>query len=197
MNHNIYKSAFGIRLRPALVEDSEMILELRSNPSLTEHMGSFEVSLDQQIEWMKSYLARPDEYYFIIESGDMPVGTLGIYNTKKMDDGSTEAEWGRWILRREYAVGPISAYLLLGTAFDDLGVETLFCQTTQGNHSVIAFHDMFAHRAEGRESTVYRDAKKQEVIFHEYSKSDWAKTRKQLEGLARITAARSALERSL
>lgn len=190
MTHQLYMKGFGVGIRPAELEDSEFILALRSDLTLGRYLGSFSGGIEDQRKWMAAYMSRPDEYYFIIEYAGAPVGTIGLYNFARDGNGITEAEWGRWLVKRDSPVGPISVLHLFCTVFDVLGIDRVFCQTVAENHSVVAFHDRYSMRVGCRQSTVFIDGQRQNVIFHEVRKSDWHRSKSILTNLALLTAFR-------
>jgi len=186
MKKEITLSKYNVTLRPAHVEDSELILRLRTDSQLSTYLGRLDSDLSSQIAWMKKYLEKENEYYYIIECNNSAIGTISIYNHKINSDGLLEAEWGRWVIDQKYPVGPISTLCLFEIAFEQLGYDLLYCQTVASNRSVVAFHNSYAIKTNNRESTVKINGETQPVVFHETSKNHWADVKKKMDIIGKI-----------
>lgn len=186
MKKEIELSKYSVTLRPAKAEDSDLILRLRTDNQLSTYLGRVDADLASQISWMKKYLERENEYYYIIQSGTTPVGTISIYNHTVNSNDQMEAEWGRWVIDQRYPIGPISTLCLFEIAFEQLGYDLLYCQTVSSNNSVVSFHDSYATRITNREGTVKIDGQLQPVIFHEISKNRWADVKRKLDSIGKL-----------
>jgi len=164
-----------IKLRLASVEDSEFILDLRSDPALNQHVSAVEKNLEKQIEWMLSYKERErngSEFYFIIESIEgAPYGTVRLYDFK---DGSFC--WGSWMIRKG---SPVYAAIESALTIYEFGFYTLKFQRShfdvrKGNDTVVKFHEGFGAKRTSSdtenyyfnfEKSEYEDAKKRYKIY--------------------------------
>tara|TARA_B110000093_G_C12948361_1_gene401277 strand:- start:28 stop:552 length:525 start_codon:yes stop_codon:yes gene_type:complete len=130
----------GVRLRLVDEADSEFIVELRNDEQLSRHISKSTSDCLKQLAWIQGYKlreARGEEYYFIIESEGLPVGTVRIYDIR----GNSFC-WGSWIITRGAgpAVAVKSAMLIYDYAFDVLGFMQSHFDVRKENRSVNAFH---------------------------------------------------------
>jgi RimJ/RimL family protein N-acetyltransferase len=141
MKNNLSIDGFAYQLRPVVLDDAEFIVEMRTRDTeRTRFLNPISADIEEQRRWIKAYLKRTDDYYWVIErtySGEQE-GLVGIYNIS--GDRQT-AEWGRWILRRGSLAAPESALLMYRIGFNYLHLSTIYCLTLLGNNKVVSFHD--------------------------------------------------------
>ena len=139
MDHNYIIEGLGYRLRPVSLKDAEYIIKVRlEDLNRTRHIHSIAGKIEDEEKWIKEYLGRKGDYFFIIENRftDKPEGTVAIFFEK---DGSVE--WGRWITNKGSFAFLESAYLIYKFGFYDLKVEEICCRTNAENKPVVSFHD--------------------------------------------------------
>jgi RimJ/RimL family protein N-acetyltransferase len=80
-----------IRLRPATLQDAELLLAWRNDPQtrLASH-STHEISLDEHRAWLSRLLQNPARRLFIAELAGEPVGSV---RAEKEADGVTELSW--------------------------------------------------------------------------------------------------------
>lgn len=133
---------FGVRLRPVRMEDAEFIVWLRNLEHARGRVGDSAADTGSQEKWLKSYFARPGDYYFIIETaGGIPVGAYGIY-----DVTGSSAESGRWIIRPDAPAAIPSAFLAFEIAFEKLKLTELRVKTVSTNQPVLSLNKKFGFR---------------------------------------------------
>jgi len=165
MKKKIVVSGYSYRLRPVTVEDARFIIDTRLEDAERNrfiHRVSSDVS--RQVEWLEANMKREDDYYFVVENlitGE-PEGLIGIYDIK---DGV--AEWGRWVIRKSSFAAVESVDLVYQAAFEQLGLEELYCRTLCLNTSVVSFHDSIGQKNGGiiRECFTI-DGKKYDAVRH-------------------------------
>jgi RimJ/RimL family protein N-acetyltransferase len=137
MKHNISLEGFGVRLRPATLEDSAFIVELRNSPHAIGLIGDSAQTVETQRAWLQRHFEVPDDYYFVIETShdNRAVGVLGIY-----DIHGDVGEWGRWIIKPGVPAAAASAWLVLKICFEQLGLKTVRGLIVEMNKEVISFH---------------------------------------------------------
>lgn len=137
MYHNIVAEKFGVRLRPVKMDDAEKIIQLRNSPHALKFIGDSAKTIPDQETWLKSYLNRPDDYCFMIETtrDSSSVGMLGIYGI----DGDI-GEWGRWVIVPGVPAAAASAWLALHICFDILNLSTVRGLVVEMNKEVLSFH---------------------------------------------------------
>jgi RimJ/RimL family protein N-acetyltransferase len=136
VRHSYVKEGLAFRLRPLQTEDSEFVVGLRTDPTLGRFLNS--TRLEDHLSWLPRHYARPDDFYFIVESRSTsePQGAVALYD----EIVGEQAEWGRWIMRRGSLAAPESALLIYRFAFEDRGLKRCYCRTVAANKSVVNFH---------------------------------------------------------
>lgn len=130
----------GVGLRLVNEGDSGFIVRLRNHEALSRHISKSTSDTSEQRAWILDYKlreARGDEYYFIIETDGLPIGTIRIYDMR----GDSFC-WGSWVILRGTApvVSIVSAILIYDYAFDVLGFNQSHFDVRKENRSVNAFH---------------------------------------------------------
>ena len=141
MNHDLVVEGPAYRLRPVTIDDAEFITKLRSDPIRGQFLNRTSGRVQDQLEWIKKYLDRDCEYYFIIESqrDRRREGTIGIYNFNRE---CCSAEWGRWIIREGSMAAIESVLLIYRLAMDRLCLNHIYSRTVVENEKVVSFHKM-------------------------------------------------------
>ena len=173
MRHSIRVDCIRYRLRPVAVEDASFIVAVRTDHALNRFVHEVSGRVEDQVTWLQSYFDRAGDYYFIVEDVDScrPQGTIGLYNRAL---GSCEAEWGRWILRRDSMAALESAWLICETAFSILRLSSICSRTLAENQTVISFHDSFGASREAvlvNHFTVHGEYKT--AIEHRITAAEW------------------------
>ena len=131
---------YAFRLRPIADKDAAFVVELRSDPELNRYLHAGSNRVEDQLIWLAHYYEREDAYYFVIErrTNGMSEGVIGLYD---IDLANGSGEWGWWILRSSSLAAVESAYLIYRTAFELLGLNSVYCRTVSDNDKVVSFHD--------------------------------------------------------
>jgi RimJ/RimL family protein N-acetyltransferase len=189
MDHSIRVECRLFALRPVAVADAEFILSLRLDPELSRFLDETSPSVTDQENWLRDYLRRADDYYFIIEetSSHLPVGTIAIYS---LDLEHRRAEWGRWIIRPPHAAAVESALLIYTVAFENLQLEEVYCRSQTANRQVVSFHSScgLATRSVGELTATIR-GQACSVTEQYLTRESWPRTRHKLDALAARLAA--------
>ena len=141
------------RLRLARVADAAFIHGLRSDEDRNRYVSAIDARVEAQAEWLRRYEereARGEEYYFVIEHGEVPVGTVRVYDYR-----GDSFSWGSWIIAAGTppAVAMESALLVYEFAFGVLGFKRCHFQVRKGNERVVAFHKRFGAVETGGDET--------------------------------------------
>lgn len=103
MNHNITLKTNDITLRPVVSNDLEKMRRWRNSDWARSFFLTNEIiSEEQQKKWYESYINKPDDYMFIIQLGDIDVGTAALYH---VDSTNRSSEFGRLLVAEEIARG--------------------------------------------------------------------------------------------
>ena len=134
-------SGKDINFREVNEADAAFILALRLDDRLGRFMSQTDNDLEKQIEWIRNYKKRAQEFYFIIESKDnVPYGTIRIYDVK--DDSFS---WGSWIIKQGSPsyVAIQSVLLIYETGFFKLGYSKCHFEVMKENSKIVDFHKRF------------------------------------------------------
>ena len=139
MRHDIRLRGHAYGIRPVDASDAEFIIQLRTDPQLSQLIHPTSPQLDDQLAYLEQYFQRADDCYFIVvrSATGRREGAAALYDINRTPG---EAEWGRWI-RRHDSMGAAEAALLIYLAgFDVLGLNRIYCRTATANGNVVAFH---------------------------------------------------------
>lgn len=162
MRHDIQIAGYAFRLRPVSKSDAPYIVDLRLRAGKYLNQGAR--SAAQQAEWLERYFARPDDYYFVIESSDrVPHGLVGIYG---VEPAGFDAEWGRWVLEAGSNAAIESALLVYRCAFERLGLQRVHCCTLKENVKAVAFHDSCGLARTARDIVIEHDGRPAPAVEH-------------------------------
>ena len=147
MNHEVILEGFGCKLRPASLDDSQFIVELRNMDFAKGNINRTSTDVERQKEWMRKYLARPDDYYWLISPANgegRPVGTIGLYD---FTPDRREAMPGRWVMMNQTSFNVMAPiFLVYRFAFESLGVDRLVMDVVSDNRKVRRFHELYGAR---------------------------------------------------
>ena len=179
--NNYFLETENARFRPVTLEDADFIVKLRNLPHVRKMVHATSTSVEDQREWIKEYLQRENDYYWIIETKDgMPVGTTSLYNYKPE---TNQIESGRWVkIPNIGEVTSLSDHVLFKDfAFNILHVSRIVCDTAVINKQVIKYHQFLGEKIYERvldDATI--DGKRMELIWFEEVPERWAENRKKL-----------------
>lgn len=133
-----YIAGKNINLRDVEIEDAEFILSLRIDEQKSKYLHKTEDNIEKQIDYIKSYKQKLNEWYFIIESKNKEqLGTVRIYDIQ-----NDSFCWGSWLVKAgaPKTTAIESALLIYEYAFYTLGFKKSHFDVRKGNEKVIAFH---------------------------------------------------------
>ena len=182
MRHDIVLEGFNCRLRPVCEADAPFIIQVRTQERASGKINATSSSIQEQEAWIRRYLERADDYYWIVEciSTGTPIGTIGLYDFSP--DGS-EAMPGRWVMLPQTDVNVMASVLLMyAFAFERLGIKRLVISIMPDNKKILNFHKLFgAHPIVVPERYVQREVASGvcqrwfELIEHDWPamKTEW------------------------
>ncbi len=111
------------------------------------------LSIDSHCSWFEQYIARNDDYVFIIEQLSERIEPTGQISLYKIDWEQRKAEFGRLLIvesARQKGVAKKAIEILLEYAFDTLGIKTIHLEVLQSNHPAISLYEKcgFVHTEE-------------------------------------------------
>ncbi len=144
MKHNYSKEGLLYRLRPVELSDAGFIIETRlEDAERNRFLHTISDSVEEQQKWLTEYFKRPGDYYFVVENmlTGLPEGLISFYDEK---DGS--AYWGRWCIKKDSLAAAESVNLLYQIAFEQVGLNELYCRTVVNNTGVVSFHESIGEK---------------------------------------------------
>jgi RimJ/RimL family protein N-acetyltransferase len=161
------------RFEKITTKDAEIVCYLRNknNRFLSSQNNT---TTSEQKNWIDKNLKNSDNYYFkIIEKeSEKIVGTISLYDIKNY-----EAEFGRYIC--ENPMNAIeSEFLILKFAFENLGLNRIYCRTMKENvkvwnqHYKYGFQNANPLRVSPDDSDIFIV---QEIFKDQYLKFDYKK----------------------
>ena len=183
MRHSLHAEGFGIRLRPARMDDAAFIVWLRNLDHVLGRVGDSATDLARQQAWLHSYFTREGDYYFIVETlGGIPVGTHAIY-----DANETSAEHGRLIMRPEVPAAMPCLMNAFNLAFGPMGFTELRATVVSTNQEVLSLHRKLGWRQIKIEpGGRVIGGKAVDMVHFVLLPEDWAKARERFLPLARL-----------
>ena len=147
MKHRYSLDGYGYRLRPVKKTDAQFIIRVRREDMERNcyiHQISDDVS--EQERWLDAYFAREGDYYFVVENRitGQPEGLIAFYGEE-----NGRAEWGRWVIQKGSLAAIESVYLLYRIAFEQVGLEELYCRTLAENKAVVSMHTSMGELTRG------------------------------------------------
>lgn len=173
MRHSITLTCVRYRLRPVTLADAPFIIELRTDHLLGRFLHETSSRVEDQVAWLERYFSRPDDYYFIVEDADSGEqhGAIAIYD---VDRDAANAQWGRWILKRDSMAALESAWLIYEAGFSRLRLASLSSRTLVDNPWVVSFHDSFgASRVSVLEGHFLVGGERKSAIEHCIKVAEW------------------------
>lgn len=188
MRHDILIDGDAFSLRPVMPEDSEFIVALRIDKSLSRFIHATSADPAAQRAWIERYFEREGDYYFIIENRvtRTPEGTISIHDA---DPDRVTAEWGRWILRPQSLASVESVMLVYRVAFARLGLQSIYCRTLAENKKVVSFHTSCGLETVGVVSGAFTiDGRPRDAVEQRLTRDGWPAVDAKLAMLAARTA---------
>lgn len=140
--NNIIEGRY-VNLRSVEERDAKFTLSLRQDPNLTKYLPKLDITLEQQISWIRKQRNQEGDYYFVVENkkGEK-IGVIGVY-----DVNGDCAETGR-IAMAGNAFESIEAQLLsFDFAFDILKLEKTVNYVMADNIHALRFSQMFGSQS--------------------------------------------------
>lgn len=184
MNHSIVAEGYGVRIRPVRINDAGFIVWLRNLEHAKGMVGDTDMNIANQEKWLRTYLKREGDYYFVIETTcGIPVGTFGFYNLTEEC-----AEIGRWIVWPESSAAVPSILMGIDVAIERLCVHKLKLKVVTTNARAIKIYRWIGFR----ETLIEPDAqiingKPVDMMHMEMEEEEWEVGRKRLAPVALMT----------
>jgi RimJ/RimL family protein N-acetyltransferase len=162
----------GIKTKLIEVDETDAaeMINLRNNPAYNKYLFQQPILIENQVQWINDNRLKKDNVNFkVVDLDNNFKGTISIYDIKEK-----RGEFGRYIV-----TNPINAieaeYLFLKFTFDNLKLESIFCQTNQENNSVWNQHTKLGFRFVQLKDVLVGDTPKIKVkaVVQEISAADF------------------------
>ena len=139
-------SKYNLSVRFVKEEDTDFILQLRTDEKISKYLHQVKSDAQEQKEWIKKYKKREEEgsdYYFIYYDGDSPIGVNRIYNIS-----DTCATSGSWICKPEvdFEKKIYTLIIVREIIFDFLGKQEDCFDVRKKNKTVVGIQKMFGSK---------------------------------------------------
>lgn len=164
--------------------DAAFIVALRNQDFARGFVNSTAASVSKQAEWIRNYLARAGDYYWVIEdpaAGGKAVGTIGLYHAQP-----EQAEVGRWIMLPGTGFPVIAPTLLTyAFAFEQLQLPRIVFCVVSGNKKVLRFHRLLGEPETHVERHALQiDGVWVDLVWFAATRSFWQENRARWEAFA-------------
>ncbi|MCR5040618.1 MAG: GNAT family N-acetyltransferase [Clostridia bacterium] len=123
-------------LRPWAEDDAEECYKYAKDPRVGPIAGwPAHTSAENSRQVIRDVLSAPETYAVVLKETGLPVGSIGLKFHCDLAEKDDEAELGYWIGVPYWGRGivPEAARELLRRAFEDLGLERVWCGWYDGN----------------------------------------------------------------
>ena len=141
-----------VELMTCEIADAEYTLLIRQDPALDGCMPVLDISLEQQIEWIRRQRETEGDYFLVIwdRRSNTRIGTISLYDIhdrtdiESMNDSEgtigKECEFGRLICRGGHERTLEAMKLILDFGFRVLRVDWITCYAYYGNERAIRLY---------------------------------------------------------
>ena len=144
-------------LRPWSENDAEELYKYASDPEVGPPAGwPPHTSVDNSREIIRTVLSAPETYAVCLKENGKPIGSVGLHRND-LAEKDDEYELGYWIGKPFWGQGliPEASRELLRYAFEDLGMNRIWCGYYDGNEKSRRVQEklgfVFHHTTEGLE----------------------------------------------
>ena len=144
-------------LRPWNENDAEELYKYASDPEVGPPAGwPPHTSVDNSREIIRTVLSAPETYAVCLKENGKPIGSVGLHRND-LAEKDDEYELGYWIGKPFWGQGliPEASRELLRYAFEDLGMNRIWCGYYDGNEKSRRVQEklgfVFHHTTEGLE----------------------------------------------
>lgn len=175
MRHSVILKNDERTLRPVVVGDAEFIVKLRNQAHAKGCVNDTSTDVERQRQWIRDYLDRDNEYYWIIETPDgEPFGTTSLYH---YDAEKNQIESGRWVELKDdkYTYNLFKSTIQINEfAFNVLKIDRVVFDVVATNKRVIRYHQSYGAEMTGVErGAVVLDGVPHDVVWMQITREKW------------------------
>lgn len=147
---------YGLFVRLVNENDSQFIINLRTDPNLSKYINATENDIERQINWIRDYKIREKngkDYYFIYSKNGEYIGLNRIYNINGKVGTS-----GSWVCKPNipFELTWLTVVIIREIFFEILDLDIDIFDTRKENKKVIRMHHLLgAHKIYENEIDVF------------------------------------------
>ena len=165
-------------LRPVTEDDAEFIVKLRNQSHTKGCINDTSLDVEKQRKWIRDYLKRENEYYWICEWRDgRLIGTSSLYH---YDAEKKQIETGRWVQIADAPGGNFFAgrVQMNDFVFNTLGMKRLVFDVVATNRQVLRYNRLCGAMETGVEQNgAIIEGKSVDLVWFMETPESWAKVR--------------------
>lgn len=165
----------GLKIRAIEESDLPKMVEWRNSLDAQNTFYEYEpLSVAQQREWFKGYLQGKHGKLWIIDKGNIAVGTIGFH---EIDGRNRNAKFGRFYINpdsRKKGYGKGAFQLILKYGFNHLNLLRIYLDTISLNEKAISLYKKFGFKVEGNlVKHIYKNGTYHDLIIMGLLKTDY------------------------
>ena len=145
-------------------EEIELVCNMRNSTGVRTKMYNQDIiPLEEHKKWLAGLKDRTDCFYFLAYADDKVLGVVDFTSISEF-----ECEWG-YYLDEKYlnsGYGVVLEYFVLKYAFENIGVEKLFCAVLDSNKNVYDTHIKYFGFVADENYSSARQTEKGELKFN-------------------------------
>lgn len=166
-------------LRPWCEEDAKDLYIYASDPDVGPPAGwPVHTSEEHSLEIIRTVFSAPETYAVCLKEDGKPIGSIGLHRND-LAERDDEYELGYWIGKPFWGRGliPEASLEILRHAFEDLGMNTVWCGHYDGNIKSCRVQEKlgfaYHHTTEGLEISLLGEIRTGHIMF--MTKEMWEK----------------------
>lgn len=167
--------------RPMTQEDSAQVMEWRMHPDITRYMNTDpKLTLETQIKWFNAKKQNPDNYLFIIEVDDLPVGVFTILDLDKVNSRCSSGLYIGVKEKRSLELAMRIEWNIYDFVFEQLGLNKTFAEIFSANKGLIRLKKMCGSEVEGvLKQHIYKNNQYHDITVMGMYAQKWEEIKKQ------------------
>jgi UDP-4-amino-4,6-dideoxy-N-acetyl-beta-L-altrosamine N-acetyltransferase len=162
-----------ISFRKLEEKDLQQVLDWRTSKHVTKYMFTdIEYKLENQKKWFEKISLATDEYYWIIEVKEQPIGLISL---NELDCRNKKTSFAYYIGNLDFSIiaGRIQPYLY-NFIFFELGLNKVCAEVMAGNDGMMKMHRHYGFRHIGTfKDHIYKYEKFHDVEYFELYADEW------------------------
>lgn len=169
------KNTQKVVFRPMREEDLSQVIEWRMQPDITKYMNTDpKLTLEGQIKWFYKKKENPDNYLFIIEVDDLPVGVFTILDLDRVNKRCSSGLYIAKKEKRSLALAMRIEYNIYDFVFNTLKLNKTYAEIFSENKGIIRLKQMCGSEIEGvLKQHVYKQEKFHDITVMAINCEKW------------------------